>query len=154
MVHLDAEIDPTVEVSLISTALAITAQVGGVSILPAHLLPAKQFPSLVAVPLTAPQLSRQVSLVTRAGVSLSPAARRFVAIAKANVATRWRGFWLIRATSGSMEMKRIGKIGKVFSLVAELTLTIVGMKSAPLARSLKRLERVKGIEPSHSAWKS
>lgn len=76
---------PTMEVSLISTALAITAQGGGVSILPAHLLPAKQFPSLAAVPLTAPQISRQVSLVTRAGMSLSPAARRFVAVAKAHV---------------------------------------------------------------------
>src|SRR5216684_1937160 len=28
------------------------------------------------------------------------------------------------------------------------------MKSDPLAKSLKRLERVKGIEPSYSAWKS
>ena len=28
------------------------------------------------------------------------------------------------------------------------------MKSDPLAKSLERLERVKGIEPSYSAWKS
>src|ERR1700682_901660 len=28
------------------------------------------------------------------------------------------------------------------------------MKSDALAKSLKRLERVKGIEPSYSAWKS
>jgi hypothetical protein len=28
------------------------------------------------------------------------------------------------------------------------------MESDPLAKSLKRLERVKGIEPSYSAWKS
>jgi hypothetical protein len=28
------------------------------------------------------------------------------------------------------------------------------MKSAPRAKSLKKLERVKGIEPSYSAWKS
>jgi hypothetical protein len=28
------------------------------------------------------------------------------------------------------------------------------MKSDPLAKSLKRLERVKGIEPSYSAWKA
>jgi len=28
------------------------------------------------------------------------------------------------------------------------------MKSDPLAKSLKNLERVKGIEPSYSAWKS
>jgi hypothetical protein len=30
----------------------------------------------------------------------------------------------------------------------------VGMKSEPLATSLKTLERVKGIEPSYSAWNS
>ena len=30
----------------------------------------------------------------------------------------------------------------------------VRMKSDPLAKSLKRLERVKGIEPSYSAWKA
>ena len=28
------------------------------------------------------------------------------------------------------------------------------MKSAPLAKSCKGLERVKGIEPSYSAWKA
>jgi hypothetical protein len=28
------------------------------------------------------------------------------------------------------------------------------MKSDPRAKSLKRLERVKGIEPSYSAWKA
>jgi hypothetical protein len=28
------------------------------------------------------------------------------------------------------------------------------MKSDPLAKFLKRLERVKGIEPSYSAWKA
>src|SRR6266851_2991137 len=28
------------------------------------------------------------------------------------------------------------------------------MKSDPLAKSMKRLERVKGIEPSYSAWKA
>jgi hypothetical protein len=28
------------------------------------------------------------------------------------------------------------------------------MKSDPLAKSLKILERVKGIEPSYSAWKA
>jgi hypothetical protein len=50
--------------------------------------------------------------------------------------------------------ENIGKIGKVFSLVAEMTLTVVGMRSRFRAKSLKRLERVKGIEPSYSAWKS
>jgi DNA-binding transcriptional LysR family regulator len=79
---------PGLEVSLITTALAITAQSGMVSILPAHMLPAKQFPSLVAVPMVAPQINRQVSLVTRAGVSLSPAARHFVVIARKTIDAR------------------------------------------------------------------
>jgi hypothetical protein len=48
--------------------------------------------------------------------------------------------------------ENIGKIGKVFSLVAEMTLTVVGMKSRIRAKLLN--ERVKGIEPSYSAWKS
>ena len=31
---------------------------------------------------------------------------------------------------------------------------LVRMKSDPSAKSLKRMERVKGIEPSYSAWKA
>lgn len=88
LIKAGKSLTPGLEVSLITTALAITAQSSMVSILPAHMLPAKQFPSLVAVPLAAPHINRQVSLVTRAGVSLSPAARYFIVIAKKTMGAR------------------------------------------------------------------
>lgn len=73
---------PTLEVSLITTALALTAEGAGISILPAHMLPSAQFPTLVAIPLSQPTINRHVSLLSRAGFALSPAAQRFVEIAK------------------------------------------------------------------------
>lgn len=76
------KLKPALEVSLITTALALTAEGAGLSILPAHMLPAMQFPTLVAVPLSRPTISRHVSLVSRAGFVLSPAAQRFVETAR------------------------------------------------------------------------
>lgn len=73
---------PALEVSLITTALALTAEGGGISILPAHMLPRAQFPSLAAVALSRPTILRHVSLLSCAGLALSPAAQRFVAIAR------------------------------------------------------------------------
>ena len=74
---------PAWEVSLITTALALTAEGTGISILPAHMLPKAQFPTLAAVPLSQPTIYRHVSLLSRADFGLSPAAQRFVEIAKA-----------------------------------------------------------------------
>lgn len=76
------QLQPAFEVSLITTALALTAEGVGTSILPAHMLPTSQFPMLAAVPLTRPSIVRHVSLISRAGFVLSPAARRFVDAAK------------------------------------------------------------------------
>jgi DNA-binding transcriptional LysR family regulator len=76
------QLRPTLEVSLITTALALTAEGAGISILPAHMLPEMQFPTLVAVPLSRPTIIRHVSLVSRADFVLSPAARRFVETAR------------------------------------------------------------------------
>ena len=76
------ELKPALEVSLITTALALTAEGAGISILPAHMLPSAQFPTLVAVPLSRPTIHRHVSLVSRADFSLSPAAESFVDIAR------------------------------------------------------------------------
>ncbi|MGY3452738.1 LysR family transcriptional regulator [Bradyrhizobium sp. USDA 4353] len=73
---------PAWEVSLITTALALTAEGAGLSILPAHMLPKTQFPMLAAIPLSQPTISRHVSLLSRADFGLSPAAQRFVEIAK------------------------------------------------------------------------
>ncbi len=76
---------PTFEVSLINTALSMTAQGLGYSILPSYMLPAAQFPGLVAKPLIRPAITRQISLVRRAGRSLSPAAQCFIDLARATL---------------------------------------------------------------------
>lgn len=76
------ELKPALEVSLITTALALTAEGAGISILPAHMLPRSQFPTLAAVPLLQPVIQRHVSLISRADFGLSPAAERFAQIAK------------------------------------------------------------------------
>ena len=73
---------PTYEVTLINTALAMTAQGLGLAILPATMLPADQFPMLIAKPLTRPAITRQVSLLQRTGRTLSPAAKALVTIAR------------------------------------------------------------------------
>ena len=76
------QLKPTFEVSLITTALALTADGVGLSILPAHMLPKLHFPTLAAVPLSRPTIARHVSLVSRAGFVFSPAAQRFVETAR------------------------------------------------------------------------
>lgn len=73
---------PAYEVSLINTALAMTAQGLGLAILPATMLPSDQFPTLIARPLTRPAITRHVSLLRRKGRTLSPAAEAFVRIAR------------------------------------------------------------------------
>lgn len=78
---------PALEVSLITTALALTAEGAGISILPSHMLPKTQFPTLVAVPLSQPTITRHVSLLSRADFGLSPAAERFVEIARRVMST-------------------------------------------------------------------
>jgi DNA-binding transcriptional LysR family regulator len=76
------QLKPNLEVSLITTALALTAEGAGISILPAHMLPEMQFPTLAAVPLFRPTIVRHVSLVSRADFMISPAAQRFVETAR------------------------------------------------------------------------
>lgn len=72
------ELKPALEVSLITTSLALTSEGAGISILPAHMLPKSQFPTLAAIPLSSPRIDRHLSLITRAGFVLSPAAQKFV----------------------------------------------------------------------------
>ena len=76
------DLKPALEVSLITTALALTAGGAGISILPSHMLPKAQFPTLAAIPLSQPTIYRHVSLLSRADFGLSPAAERFVEIAR------------------------------------------------------------------------
>jgi DNA-binding transcriptional LysR family regulator len=81
-------LSPSYEVTLINTALAMTAQGLGLAILPATMLPADQFPTLIARPLVRPAITRPVSLLQRQGRTLSPAAQAFVATARAVLAER------------------------------------------------------------------
>ncbi|WP_315834314.1 LysR family transcriptional regulator [Bradyrhizobium prioriisuperbiae] len=81
-------LSPTYEVSLINTALAMSAHGIGISILPAHMLPPLQFPSLVAVPLVEPTIDRPLSLIRRSGRSLSPAAENFIKTARQQIRLR------------------------------------------------------------------
>lgn len=73
---------PTFEVSLLTTALSMTAHGLGVSILPAHLVPHMRYQSLMAIPLVSPVVRRDLSLIRRAGRSLSPAASSFIDVAR------------------------------------------------------------------------
>ena len=72
------ELRPKLEVSLVTTSLALTAEKAGVSILPSHMLPMLQFPDLIAVPLVEPTIVRHVSVIARAEVSFSPASEAFL----------------------------------------------------------------------------
>lgn len=76
------QLKPVLEVSLITTSLALTAEGAGISILPAHMLPKTQFLTLASVPLVKPKIVRHLSLISRAGFALSPAAQEFVQTAK------------------------------------------------------------------------
>jgi DNA-binding transcriptional LysR family regulator len=81
-------LNPTYEVTLINTALAMTAQGLGLAILPATMLPADQFPTLIAKQLIRPAITRPVSLLQRQGRTLSPAAQAFVATARTVLSER------------------------------------------------------------------
>jgi hypothetical protein len=54
------------------------------------MLPADQFPMLIAKPLTRPAITRAVSLLQRQGRAPSPAALAFVAIARRVLAQEFR----------------------------------------------------------------
>ncbi|WP_445491994.1 LysR family transcriptional regulator [Rhodopseudomonas sp. RCAM05734] len=68
---------PTHEVSLINTALSMTAKGIGYAILPSYMMPTEQYPGLIAFPLVRPAIMRQLSWIQRTGRGLSPAARQF-----------------------------------------------------------------------------
>lgn len=76
---------PTMEVSIINTAFAMTAAGIGVTVLPDYLLVRQQYPGLVAKPLMAPVVESQISLIRKIGRSLSPAAAKFVGLVRAEL---------------------------------------------------------------------
>lgn len=76
------EFSPTFEVQFLSTALAMTAEGLGVSILPGYLCPPGLYPTLRVRPLVQPLIMRHSTIITRKDRSLSAAAEAFVAIAR------------------------------------------------------------------------
>lgn len=73
---------PAYEVAFLTTALSMTAMGLGISITPGYLVAHLQYPMLVAVPLRNPVVRRNLTIISRAGRSLSPAARSFVDLVK------------------------------------------------------------------------
>lgn len=76
---------PVYEVSLVTTALAMTAEGLGVSILPPYLVPQPPYSHLAVRPLTDPMVRRQVSIVTKKGRSLSHAAISFIEVTRRTI---------------------------------------------------------------------
>jgi DNA-binding transcriptional LysR family regulator len=66
------------EVSFLSTAIWMTASGMGASIMPSAFAKAADDPALVIKPITAPRVSRDISVVTKRGRSLSAASRSFI----------------------------------------------------------------------------
>jgi len=75
-------LDVVNEVSFLSTALWMTACGMGASIMPSAFARAAGDPSLVIKMLSAPRVSRDISVVTKRGHSLSAAARTFIDVLK------------------------------------------------------------------------
>lgn len=73
------------EVSLFTTALALVGQGLGRALLPSFLLSFAGDPRLVARPLAEPAITRDICLMHRASRSLSPAARAFAELVRAEI---------------------------------------------------------------------
>ncbi|RSZ42661.1 MULTISPECIES: LysR family transcriptional regulator [unclassified Variovorax] len=71
-------LDVVNEVSFLSTAIWMTAAGMGASIMPSAFARAEADPSLVIKVLSSPRVSRDISIVTKRGHSLSAAARAFI----------------------------------------------------------------------------
>jgi DNA-binding transcriptional LysR family regulator len=74
---------PTMEVSIINSALSMSAAGIGTTVLPDYLLMRQQYPLLTAKPLVSPAIDAQISLIRRIGRSLSPAAATFIGLVRA-----------------------------------------------------------------------
>ena len=65
------------EVNFMASLMWMVSSGLGVSIVPSALVVSAHFDNLVARPLVMPRVSRAISIVTRRGVSLSPASQSF-----------------------------------------------------------------------------
>ncbi|MDP1656369.1 MAG: LysR family transcriptional regulator [Hylemonella sp.] len=74
------------EVAFLSTALWMTGCGLGVAVMPAAYVTYSRDPGLMAKTLTAPKVSRDISVVTKRGRSLSPAAQCFIDVLRTELA--------------------------------------------------------------------
>lgn len=81
----DMHLAPAYEASLVTTALAMTAEGLGPTLLPPFLVPRAPMPDFVTRKLTHPTIWRELSIMTKRGRSLSPAARRLIAVTRETV---------------------------------------------------------------------
>lgn len=74
------------EVTFLASALWMTGSGLAPAIMPAAYVAASRNPELVARPLTAPKVSRDICLVSKEGRSLSPAAQQFITVLRKTLA--------------------------------------------------------------------
>lgn len=79
------QLDVVNEVSFLATALWMTASGLGASIMPSAFARHSRHPELQVRALTAPKVSRDISIVTRRGRSLPPACERFIAVMRSEL---------------------------------------------------------------------
>jgi DNA-binding transcriptional LysR family regulator len=82
---------PAYEVSFITTAIGLVEAGLGVAVLPSYILSATRNTRLQTRRLTEPVVEREISIVTRRGRSLSPAASAFVDLARRSMRQRLAG---------------------------------------------------------------
>jgi len=85
MARIGLRFEPAYEVSYLSTALSLTRHGLGISVLPSYFTRYFYSGRLVAIRLVDPVVTRSLSIATRKGASLSPAAESFVALLKARI---------------------------------------------------------------------
>ena len=78
-------LDVVNEVSFLSTALWMTSSGLGASIMPSAFAAGSSDPDLGVKTLAVPRVSRDISVVTRRGLSLSPAGQRFIEVMRAEL---------------------------------------------------------------------
>lgn len=79
---------PAYEVGYMGTAIGLVEAGLGVAVLPAYARSMSDPEKVALRPLESPAVTREVSIVTRAGRSLSPAAEEFAAVLRATASTR------------------------------------------------------------------
>lgn len=76
---------PVYEVSLVTTALAMTAEGLGVSVFPPYLVSPLQYPHLITRPLIDPTVPRRLSIISKRGRTLSHASQSFIEVTRQTI---------------------------------------------------------------------